>query len=195
MRFAWPVHESCWGLSVSQALGRGISCNDFRRFLVLEILYLFVRSVLRGLCSKSIVNYMGSKGNVKEFFGMRFAWPVHESCWGLSVSQALSRGISCNDFRRFFKGGFLRPCAEVFFMLSEGAVRGFRKWFIVFQGHAEGAGAGRGVFYVVGRRCSRLSEVVCRYPRPCAGDSIPFRAFRLARLVQKPSKLWVPKVT
>ena len=26
----------------------------------------------------------------------------------------------------------------------------------------------RGVFYVVGRRCSRLSEVVFRFPRPCA---------------------------
>ena len=34
-----------------------------------------------------------------------------------------------------FGSGFPRPCAEVFFMLSEGAVRGFRKWFFVFQGH------------------------------------------------------------
>ena len=41
-----------------------------------------------------------------------------------------------------FGSGFSRPCVEV---SSEGQV----------------------FFYVVGRRCSRLSEVVFRFPRPC----------------------------
>ena len=77
-------------------------------------------------------------------------------------SKAMCRGVFYVVGRRCSRLSevvfrFPRPCAEVFFMLSEGAVRGFRKWF--FKAMCRG---------VVGRRCSRLSEVVFRFPRPCA---------------------------
>ena len=39
---------------------------------------------------------MDSKGDVKHFFGVRFAWHVPESCCCSSVSQLRLQGISCN---------------------------------------------------------------------------------------------------
>ena len=64
----------------------------------------------------------------------------------------------------FFKSGFPRPCAEVVFMLSEGAVRAFGSGFSFSKAMCHGG------FYVVGRRCSRLSEWFFKsgFPRPCA---------------------------
>ena len=41
---------------------------------------------------------MDSKGDVKHFFGVRFAWHVPESCCCSSVSQLRLQGISANGF-------------------------------------------------------------------------------------------------
>ena len=40
--------------------------------------------------------FMDSKGDVKHFFGVRFAWHVPESCCCSSVSQLRLQGISAN---------------------------------------------------------------------------------------------------
>ena len=91
---------------------------------------------------------MLSEGAVRGFRKWFFVFQGHVPRCFLCCRKALFEA---------FGSGFSRPCVEV---LSEGAVRGFRKWF--FKAMC------RGVFYVVGRRCSRLSEVVFRFPRPCA---------------------------
>ena len=95
---------------------------------------------------------MGSKGDVKEFFGMRFAWRVLASCWfgcfgtgpaGVRVFRNRTKALffmgSKGDVKEFFGMRFAWRVLLVFGCFGTGPIRVFRNrtkalFFIVFYG-------------------------------------------------------------
>ena len=81
LRFAWHGLESCCCSSVSEPASKGLAP------MVSE------PASHRGCQTKELF-FMGSKGDVKQFFGMRFAWHGLESCCCSSVSEPASKGLA-----------------------------------------------------------------------------------------------------
>ncbi len=79
-RSAWSGHESCCCWAVPRHLGAG-SCDFFEGGVPMH------------LGAGSCAFLMDSKGDVKHFFGARFAWLGHESCCCSRVSKAQLQGI------------------------------------------------------------------------------------------------------
>ena len=79
--FAWHGLESCCCSGVSQPASKGLAP--------------IVLGVLEGASSNGLVfSLMDSKGDVRHFFGVRFAWHGLESCCCSGVSEPASKGLA-----------------------------------------------------------------------------------------------------
>ena len=80
--FAWHGLESCCCSGVSEPASKGLAP--------------IVLGVLEGASSNGLVVFslMDSKGDVRHFFGVRFAWHGLESCCCLGVSEPASKGLA-----------------------------------------------------------------------------------------------------
>ena len=83
--FAWRGFESCCCSSVSAALRQRLS--------KLETLAL-VGVPREAALNCFVSSLMDSKGNVRHFFGVRFAWHGLESCCCSGVSEPASKGLA-----------------------------------------------------------------------------------------------------
>ena len=79
--------------SAPRSLCKGDGRDFFGATRILLLFECFEGAVPRHLGAGSFVFFMDSKGDVKHFFGARFAWLGHESCCCSNVSKAQFQGI------------------------------------------------------------------------------------------------------
>ena len=129
---------------------------------------------------------MDSKGDVKHFFGVRFAWHVPESCCCSSVSQLRLQGISANGSACSWST--FSACVLLGMCPNPAAVRVFRncasKGFLLMVALAREDK--RLLFLPESWGCSSVSQL--RLQGISANGSACSRG-------QKIGVLWIPKVT
>ena len=208
VRFASYVHESCCCSSVSEL--RTKDC-----FLwIPKVTWGTFSACVSCCCSDKRLFFMDSKGHVRHFFGVRFAYHVLESCCCSSVSE-----LRTKDYFLWIPKvtwGTFSACVLLTMCSNPAAVRVFRNCGqkIVFYGfHRSREALFRRAFCFA---CARLLHAAVRVFRNC-GQKIVFYGFQRSREVlfrrafclacarilllfeselrTKDCFLWIPKVT
>ena len=128
-------------------------------------------------CSDKRLFFMDSKGHVRHFFGVRFAYHALESCCCSSVSELRTKDcflwIPKRSREALFRRAFCLPCARILLLFECFGTADKRVFFMDSKGHV------RHFFGV--RFASHAHESCC-----CSSVS---------ELRTKDCFLWIPKVT